>query len=53
MSKEARFYATGRRKEASARVYLYPGSGKITVNDREAGEYFRRDTLLMLLKQPF
>ena len=53
MSTEARFYATGRRKEASARVYLIPGSGKITVNDREVGEYFRRDTLLMLLKQPF
>ena len=53
MSNDARFYATGRRKEASARVYLTPGTGKITVNNREASEYFRRDTLIMLLKQPF
>ncbi|MEC9072085.1 MAG: 30S ribosomal protein S9 [Myxococcota bacterium] len=53
MATQERFYATGRRKEASARVYLTPGSGKITVNKREVGEYFRRDTLLMLLNQPF
>ena len=48
-----RFYGTGRRKEASARVYLSPGSGKITINGREADEYFRRDSLLLLLNQPF
>jgi small subunit ribosomal protein S9 len=53
MATQERWYATGRRKEASARVYLTPGSGKITVNKREVGEYFRRDTLLMLMNQPF
>lgn len=53
MATQERWYATGRRKEASARVYLTPGNGKITVNKREVGEYFRRDTLLMLLNQPF
>ena len=46
-------YATGRRKEASARVYLKPGTGKITVNRREAAEYFRRASTLMILNQPF
>jgi small subunit ribosomal protein S9 len=50
---EQRWYATGRRKEAKARVWIKPGSGKFTVNSREAKEYFRRDTLLMLLQQPF
>ena len=53
MATQERWYATGRRKEASARVYLTPGSGKITVNRRDVGEYFRRDPLLMLLNQPF
>jgi len=53
MSTETRIYATGRRKEASARVYLTPGTGKITVNRRDAAEYFRRGTLLMMLNQPY
>jgi small subunit ribosomal protein S9 len=53
MSTDNRIYATGRRKEASARVYLTPGTGKVTVNQREASEYFRRGTLLLLLNQPF
>mgnify|MGYP002859524964 CR=1 FL=1 len=53
MSTDNRIYATGRRKEASARVYLAPGTGKITVNKRDAAEYFRRGTLLMVLNQPF
>ena len=48
-----RWYATGRRKEASARVYLTPGTGRITINEREAEEYFRRGSLLLLLNQPF
>lgn len=48
-----RWYATGRRKEATARVYLTEGTGKITVNKREADEYFRRATLLMVMNQPF
>lgn len=46
------FYATGRRKEAVARVYLRPGSGKITVNKRDVERYFPRETLKMVLRQP-
>ena len=46
------FYATGRRKEAIARVYLRPGSGKITVNRRDVEDYFPRETLKMVLRQP-
>ena len=53
MSTDNRIYATGRRKEATARVYLTPGTGKVMVNQREALEYFRRGTLLLLLNQPF
>ena len=53
MSKPVRIYATGRRKEATARVFLSPGNGKLTINHREAPEYFRRATLLMILNQPF
>lgn len=51
---EQRWYATGRRKDATARVYLIsPGTGKVTVNRRDMGEYFRRDTLEMIVNQPF
>lgn len=46
-------YATGRRKESVARVWLTPGSGKIVVNKQELMEYFRRPTLEMIIKQPF
>ncbi|MEL7372423.1 MAG: 30S ribosomal protein S9 [Myxococcota bacterium] len=46
------FYATGKRKEAIARVYLRPGSGKITVNKRDVERYFPRETLKMILRQP-
>ncbi len=46
------FYATGRRKEAVARVYLRPGSGNITVNKRTLDVYFPRETLKMILRQP-
>ena len=53
MTTAERWYATGRRKEASARVYLTPGTGKIVVNKRDAAAYFCRDTLLMLINQPF
>ena len=44
--------ATGRRKSSIARVRLFPGNGKITVNDRELGEYLQRDTLVLVAKQP-
>ena len=51
---EQRIYATGRRKEATARVYLIqPGTGKVTVNQREASEFFRRKLLEMIVAQPF
>ena len=46
------YYATGRRKNAIARVYLKPGDGKFTINNREALEYISRDTLQMVVEQP-
>jgi small subunit ribosomal protein S9 len=48
-----RYYATGRRKESSARVYLTAGTGRILVNKTPADEYFKRDSLLMRINQPF
>jgi small subunit ribosomal protein S9 len=47
------YYGTGRRKSSIARVFLTPGSGKITINDRTIEEYFGRDTSRMVVKQPF
>ena len=44
---------TGRRKEAAARVFLVPGTGKITVNGRELETYFCRSNLITLVRQPF
>jgi small subunit ribosomal protein S9 len=49
---EKRFYATGRRKAAIARVYMKEGSGIITVNKRNFDDYFTRDSLKMLIRQP-
>ncbi len=46
------WYATGRRKTATARVFLRPGSGRFTVNKGELDEYFRRETDKMIIKQP-
>ena len=48
-----RSYATGRRKDAVARVWIKPGKGDITVNDKKVGQYFARPVLRMLLAQPF
>jgi len=48
-----RSYATGKRKDAVARVWIKPGSGKITVNGREENVYFARPVLRMLIAQPF
>lgn len=48
-----RWYATGRRKEATARVYLSAGTGTITVNGREIAEYLRRPSLEMLIGEAF
>jgi len=47
------YYGTGRRKSSVARVYITPGTGKITVNGREAKEYFPYETNLIVLNQPF
>jgi small subunit ribosomal protein S9 len=48
-----RAYATGRRKDAVARVWLKPGNGKIVVNGREQEVYFARPTLRLVINQPF
>ena len=45
-------YGTGRRKTAAARVFLKPGSGKITVNERPLDEFFGRETGRMIVRQP-
>ena len=50
---QGRSYATGRRKNAVARVWVKPGSGKITVNGRESESYFMRPVLRMVINQPF
>jgi small subunit ribosomal protein S9 len=50
---QGRAYATGKRKNAVARVWLKPGTGKITVNGRDSPIYFARPVLRMLLNQPF
>ena len=50
---QGRAYATGRRKESVARVWIKPGSGKITVNGRDEKTYFARPVLRMMLAQPF
>jgi small subunit ribosomal protein S9 len=48
-----RSYATGKRKDAVARVWIKPGSGKVTVNGKEMAAYFARPVLQMILRQPF
>ncbi len=49
---EVVYYGTGRRKSSIARVFVSPGKGKITVNERDVNEYMPYDTLVMDLKQP-
>ena len=46
------YYGTGRRKKSVARVRLYPGTGKITVNDRDLDDYFGLETLKLIVRQP-
>jgi small subunit ribosomal protein S9 len=46
------YYGTGRRKTATARVFLRPGDGKITINKREFDIYFPNETLRMIIRQP-
>ena len=50
---QGRAYATGRRKDAVARVWVKPGTGKITVNGRDQEIYFARPTLRLVINQPF
>ena len=50
---QGRAYATGKRKDAVARVWVKPGSGKVTVNGKDMSEYFARPVLQMILRQPF
>jgi|SRR6185295_2031179 small subunit ribosomal protein S9 len=53
LDKQGRAYATGKRKNAVARVWIKPGSGKITINTRTVETYFARPVLRMMIQQPF
>ena len=53
LDKQGRAYATGRRKDAVARVWVKPGTGKVTVNGRDQEVYFARPTLRLIINQPF
>ncbi|GLK82517.1 30S ribosomal protein S9 [Ancylobacter defluvii] len=53
LDKFGRAYATGKRKDAVARVWIRPGTGKITVNDRALEVYFARPVLRLIIQQPF
>ena len=53
MSEPLHHYGTGRRKTATARVFLRPGSGEMTVNGRTLEDFFHNPTLRMIVKQPF
>lgn len=50
---QVQYYGTGRRKKSTARVRLVPGSGNITINGRDARDYFPYETQLLILNQPF
>ncbi|SFJ49907.1 30S ribosomal protein S9 [Aerobium aerolatum] len=52
LDKYGRAYATGKRKDAIARVWIKPGTGKIIINDKEYDQYFARPVLQMILQQP-
>ena len=47
-----KYYGTGRRKNSIARVYLVPGTGKVTINKRDMDNYFGLDTLKLIVRQP-
>ncbi|MCD7824623.1 MAG: 30S ribosomal protein S9 [Clostridiaceae bacterium] len=49
---KAKFYGTGRRKSSIARVYLAPGTGKITINKKDIEDYFGLETLKIIVRQP-
>jgi small subunit ribosomal protein S9 len=46
------YYGTGRRKHATARVFLRPGAGEIRINDRGLDDYFKRESLKLIIRQP-
>ena len=48
----SKYYGTGRRKSSVARVYLVPGTGKVTINKRDMDEYFGLETLKVVVRQP-
>lgn len=52
MAQTVKYYGTGRRKSSVARVYLVPGTGKITINKRDIEEFFGLETLKVICKQP-
>ena len=52
MANAAKYYGTGRRKSSVARVYLVPGTGKVTINKKDMDEYFGYDTLKVIARQP-
>jgi small subunit ribosomal protein S9 len=51
--KQGRSYATGKRKDAVARVWIMPGKGNVTINEKSLDQYFARPVLKMLINQPF
>ena len=53
IDKQGRSYATGKRKDAVARVWIKPGAGRVIVNGRELAQYFTRPTWRLILNQPF
>lgn len=53
VDKQGRSYATGKRKDAIARVWIKPGKGVITINGRDSAQYFARPVLRMMINQPF
>lgn len=53
MAEQNRYYATGRRKTAVARVWVTPGTGKFVINSRDDADYFTRATARMIIRQPF
>jgi small subunit ribosomal protein S9 len=53
LAKQVVYSATGKRKRSIARVRLFPGEGKITVNSRDFKEYFKRDSLVTIIMEPF
>ena len=52
MYESSYYYGTGRRKSSVARVRVYPGTGKITINDRDINDYFGLETLKLIVRQP-